>query len=311
MSRRRWTVLVIPDDQNEVRQFNVRRGLLRFAVTGSVIFVVTLISLAAGFFVKEAQQRKVVRLENERLLLTQELDSIQSKLAVLRADLEHLSNRDDLFRLLAGLNPMDQEVRQAGIGGPGMPRIEANPLWRKDRELGAETFATAYDLSSLLRRVNILSESWAEAQKTVLQVEDSLASMPSIWPAQGYLSSGFSTRRWHPLAGAYLPHEGVDISAPQGTPIVATARGTVTRASRHGNYGLTVEIDHGYDRQTLYAHASRLHVRVGQQVERGDIIAEVGNTGRSTGPHVHYEVHVDGRPVNPRRFMVDWGEPQD
>jgi murein DD-endopeptidase MepM/ murein hydrolase activator NlpD len=109
----------------------------------------------------------------------------------------------------------------------------------------------------------------------------------------------------HPLLHRVRPHEGIDISAPRGTPILATADGRVSFVGQRGDYGLMVEIDHGHGIVTRYAHASRTHVRRGQRVERGDKIAEVGATGLALGTHLHYEVRIHGRPVNPMTYILE------
>ena len=119
------------------------------------------------------------------------------------------------------------------------------------------------------------------------------------------MSSGFSRARLHPVYRQYRPHPGVDISAPAGTPILAAAKGTVTVAGYEGGYGLSVEIDHGYGYTTRYGHSSKLLVQRGQSVERGDVIALVGQTGVTTAPHLHYEVRVGGEPRNPLHFVLD------
>ena len=110
--------------------------------------------------------------------------------------------------------------------------------------------------------------------------------------------------RQHPILHVARAHEGLDVSAPMGTPIEAPANGTIVQSGWEAGYGNTITIDHGYGIVTKFAHASRLLVRVGQHVDRGDRIALVGNTGLSTGPHLHYEVHVNGRPVDPRRYIL-------
>ena len=121
-----------------------------------------------------------------------------------------------------------------------------------------------------------------------------------------WLSSSFSRSRWHPLLNVRRPHEGIDISARRGTPVVATADGRVTFADWRPGYGYTVEIDHGNGIKTRYAHNhENLKVRVGDQVRRGDVIAHVGSTGLAKGPHVHYEVLVDGRAVNPEHYRLE------
>ena len=128
--------------------------------------------------------------------------------------------------------------------------------------------------------------------------------MPSIMPTQGWLTSHFASLRRHPILQVSRPHEGIDITAEKGTPIEAAAAGVVTAAGWEAGYGNTVTIDHGYGIVTKYAHASRLMVRRGNRVGRGDKIALVGSTGLATGPHLHYEVHVNGRPVDPLRYVL-------
>lgn len=131
-----------------------------------------------------------------------------------------------------------------------------------------------------------------------------LAATPSLMPTQGWLSSNFSSHRLHPLLGYRRPHLGIDVRAAPGTPIEAPAAGLVIFAEWEGGYGRTVEIDHGWGIITRYAHTSKILVRVGDRVERGEIIALVGQTGLAEGPHLHYEVRLRGQPVDPLRFVL-------
>ena len=123
-------------------------------------------------------------------------------------------------------------------------------------------------------------------------------------PTSGWLTSAFSQMRAHPILHIDRPHEGIDVVAPAGTPIEAPPAGIVTSAGWSTGYGNTITIDHGFGLVTRYAHASRLLVRAGQRVKRGERIALVGNTGLATGPHLHYEVHVNGKPVDPLRYVL-------
>ena len=139
-------------------------------------------------------------------------------------------------------------------------------------------------------------------------VERSTVSIPSRMPLDGArLSSGYGMRN-HPVLRRRRAHKGVDLAAPTGTPIYATADGIVGRADWFSSYGLYISIDHGADLETRYAHMSRLAVAAGDRVQKGDIIGYVGSTGRSTGPHLHYEVRVDGVAVNPIPYMVETEE---
>ena len=130
-------------------------------------------------------------------------------------------------------------------------------------------------------------------------------SVPSRMPLDmAQLTSDYGMRT-HPVLGGKRRHNGVDLAAPTGTPVYATADGTVSRADRFSSYGLYIAIEHGSDIQTRFAHLSRLNVRAGQEVKKGELIGFVGSTGRSTGPHLHYEVRIDGRPVNPVPYMAE------
>jgi murein DD-endopeptidase MepM/ murein hydrolase activator NlpD len=131
-----------------------------------------------------------------------------------------------------------------------------------------------------------------------------LASTPSIWPVRGWVTSGFG-KRLSPFTGRKNLHTGIDIATRHGTVVVAPADGVVTRVTTKYDMGKLVEIDHGYGILTRYGHNSEILVRPGQRVRRGQPIARVGNTGRSTGPHLHYEVRLNGVPVNPMRYIVD------
>ena len=131
-----------------------------------------------------------------------------------------------------------------------------------------------------------------------------LASTPAIWPVRGWVTSGFGYR-FDPFIGEEKIHEGIDISTPIGTPILTPANGVVSFIGNEESYGITLIIDHGYGVSTRYAHLSKVLVRLGQRVRRGDKVAQVGQTGRTTGPHLHYEVRLHGVPVNPKNYFLD------
>ncbi len=124
------------------------------------------------------------------------------------------------------------------------------------------------------------------------------ASVPTLWPTRGFLTSRFGAGRGNRL------HDGIDIAGRPGTPIVAPGDGMVTFTGYKGGYGNTLKLDHGYGIMTLHGHCSKIFVQEGDRVKRGEVIAAVGNTGYSTGPHLHYEVHIDGAPVNPMRYLA-------
>lgn len=159
-------------------------------------------------------------------------------------------------------------------------------------------------LLASLRPAALLAGTFRGASDSLTQQVRRLVSTPSLMPTQGWLTSNFTRRRYHPLLHVVRPHEGIDVRAPVGTPIQAPAAGTVVKAGWEGGYGRTVEIDHGFGIITRYAHTSRIFVNVGQRVGRGELIANVGRSGLAEAAHLHYEVHVSGRPVDPLKFVL-------
>ena len=131
-----------------------------------------------------------------------------------------------------------------------------------------------------------------------------LASTPSVWPARGFVTSDFGTRM-DPYTARRKMHEGLDIATPRGQPVYSPSDGTVSFAGTEGGYGKVLVIDHGNGLKTRYGHVSEIFVRTGERVRKGDKVAAVGSTGRSTGPHLHYEVRVNGTPENPRMFILE------
>jgi murein DD-endopeptidase MepM/ murein hydrolase activator NlpD len=288
-----------------VRQFRMSREAIRVLIALVLFLIAGLSSLATAFLVGAGAGRADARLVAKNEILERELEDMTSRMDTLQFSLEHLSSKDEYYRLLAGLEPLDPEVLMAGIGGPDGDHLETSALFRVDSRAGRRAFSTSMQLNSLIRRARVLSFSWREAQDTLTEKHARLQATPSISPTRGYISSSFTSSRWHPLLDRPRAHTGIDIVAPPGTPVVASANGRVSSAGHRGEYGLLVEVDHGHGVTTRYAHLSRASVRVGQTVERGQQIGAVGSTGLSVGPHLHYEVLVNGQPSNPRRYILD------
>ncbi|GMR12255.1 MAG: hypothetical protein BMS9Abin29_0444 [Gemmatimonadota bacterium] len=309
MSQQRWAFLFIKDAASPVRQFSVpaRAGHYLACFVGGGLLVLT--SLVMIVSTDGWSRLDMVRLTGENAALTAEISGFQSRIRDLESTLDLISDRDARYRVLAGLESLDSEVLQVGVGGPGLATLESGPLWKTNPDAGKATFAASYDLFALARRALLLSESLAEATDSLEAHRDVLLSTPSILPTAGRLTSNFSKARIHPILNKELPHEGIDLSSPKGTAIVAAANGKVTFSGWRSGFGNTVEIDHGFGYMTRYAHASKLLVQKGQNVERGQTIAEVGRTGIATAPHVHYEVRVAGQPQNPLNFVISGAIP--
>jgi biotin carboxyl carrier protein len=300
MSKRKWTIVLVPPGSGASRMIEVSQRLLKAAASAGVVLGLLALALGYGTVSRTVDLERADRLERENAQLAREIGQLQGQLSDLSDTLSTIAQRDVRIRLLANLEPNDPSVQQAGIGGPAGPPValaSAGVLGRRASEVRVE-------LGALIRRANLLAASYDEAGDSLELHRDRLASMPSIMPTAGWLSSAFSRMREHPVLHYARPHEGIDVTAPTGTPIQSPAAATVVAAGWEAGYGNVIELDHGFGIRTKFAHASRVLVRRGERVARGEIIAEVGNTGLATGPHLHYEVHVNGKPVDPLRYVL-------
>lgn len=293
--------MFIPHENHDVRSLHLTRSRLAGLISagaGAAALVVGLALVALGHWAGVGL-RSPVLVENDRL--RQQLGRVEGRVATLSEELEALSDREEELRLVADLPPVPVEVRAVGVGGPG--HLDEPPVFSADVALNDRVGEVSTTLDVLLRRSALVASSFEDARAAIEANHAKLAATPSIWPASGFLSSTYSRHRRHPIFNEVRPHYGIDISARRGSPIVATAAGRVTEAgwkSGHGNY---VEIDHGYGLVTTYSHCSRILVKAGQRVERGEPIALIGSTGFSLAPHVHYEVHEKGAPVDPLKYI--------
>jgi murein DD-endopeptidase MepM/ murein hydrolase activator NlpD len=272
--------------------------------------VVAVVTVAVGFLgftivSKSVDLTRLERLERRNQALVEEIDRTQYSLTVLQDTISAIAFRDQKIRLLAGLDPIDPDVQQAGIGGP-IGTSSARELLLGETAEGQEALQIGLELSSLVRRANLVAASFDAVVDSLESHKSQLERTPSIMPTMGWLTSRFSRQRFHPIHHEARPHQGIDVAAPIGTPIVAPADGRVIdmRTKGTGGYGMMLTIDHGRGLVTRYAHCSKILVKVGQRVRRNEKIALVGKTGIATAPHLHYEVIRHGRPVDPWTFIL-------
>ena len=300
----RWTFLLVRDGHSTIKQYALSSRRLQVLVGGGLLAAIILIGYALTIGVDGYARLRSAQLDTRNTVLQDELQEFQMRVDHLESTLNQIAQNDARFRSIAGLESIDSEVLQAGVGGPGLVGPEAHSLWTIDPSISENLFEVSYDLNQLERRARLLSSSLEEATVSLLAHRDLLESTPSILPTPGWLSSSYSESRMHPIHNRPLPHPGVDISAPKGTSIYAAAKGKVIKAGWIVGYGLTIEIDHGFGYVTLYGHASELVASQGEEVQRGDVIARVGSTGIATSPHLHYEVRVQGIAQNPANFIL-------
>jgi len=301
MAKRRWTVVLVPHNSEPSKILEVSYTVLKVVASGVTLCLGALLLVGYATASRTVDVSRAAKLERENRILARQLGELNGRVASLSDTLSQIGRRDAKIRVLANLEPIDPQVQAAGIGGPApAPR----PLLDSHSETVERAEDIRVDLNALIRRANLLASSFQEAADSLATHTARLAATPSIMPTQGWLSSAFSAMREHPILHLSRPHEGIDVSAPMGSPIEAPAAGVVTVADWESGYGRVVTIDHGFGTVTKFAHCSKLLVRPGQRVSRGERIALVGNTGLATGPHLHYEVHVNGRPVDPLQYVL-------
>jgi murein DD-endopeptidase MepM/ murein hydrolase activator NlpD len=291
MANEFYTLIVVPHAKARFRQIRVPVRLAKWTLTlvGVVGFAVAGVLVHYARITAEIHDLRRLRTENSELLT--KTRTYEENAGKLQAKVLQLQSMVTKLGVMAGLEHSLPEAGTAGVGGAVGMESQAPVL--APRALAA----IDESLTSLTRRSAQLEEFYRD--QTLV-----LASTPSIWPVRGYLSAGFGNRK-DPFTGQRDFHAGIDISTPIGTRVFAPADGVVLSAAVQGAYGNSIMIDHGYGVVTRYGHLEAYAVRAGQRVRRGDLVAFVGNTGRSTGPHLHYEVWVRDQAQNPIHFILD------
>jgi len=274
----------------------------------SVFLVFSTIAVILAFYFIDSPKEKVLRREIEQYKTQYQI--LSEKLNNISAVMKDIQDRDDnIYRVILEAEPISDAERNAGVGGVN----KYSSLEGYDNS--DLLIAVNKKLDKVSRQLYVQSKSYDELFDMAKNKTDMLASIPSIVPiskTKSHLMSGFGYRI-HPIYKTLRMHTGIDFAAPKGTPIYASGNGTV-RAIDHGDfggYGIVCLIDHGYTYQSLYAHLSKLNVRPGQKVKRGEVIGYVGTTGLSVGPHLHYEVLKNGKPINPVNFFYNDLSPEE
>jgi murein DD-endopeptidase MepM/ murein hydrolase activator NlpD len=306
--KKNWTILLVPHDNVKVRDFILTRPVIVLSVIVLCVGIVGAFLLGFGYYTRSISAGKLHNLEKENEALRGKVTDLAALTDNLQSRLQKLDSIEAEYRMIAGLSGIDPEVKKAGIGGPGRNGAVDRELEAIGRDARTKIKTSEESLNALVRQADILQQSLTESVEQLKFFQDRLNHTPSVWPTVGRLTSHYGSRV-HPIFNGIRKHEGIDISAPRGTPVVATADGKVIYARWKLGYGQAIEIDHGYDHRTFYAHLSSIKVRQGQHVKRGEIIGLVGNTGVSTGPHLHYEVKVSSKSTNPLNYILGYTVP--
>lgn len=296
MRLHRWFVTVIPPSNKETHSFGITTGALKAAALFLVVVMILSGLWLAELMSASTWRQKAAELQVENEYLRTKVDRIQSDLATATQRIRTLALKEDRLRQMFGLAEVPEGVRELGVGGVDVPVVGVIPDYQK------QIMALELNLAQLHRMVELGTDTWADAETSLLDRKSRLLHTPTLMPTDGWLSRGFGYQT-DPFSGQRAFHAGVDIACNTGTDIIAPADGVVEYAGWKEGLGIMVKIDHGYGYATIFGHMSRNLARTGDRLRRGDVIGEVGSTGHSTGPHVHYEVWKNGRAENPMQFI--------
>jgi murein DD-endopeptidase MepM/ murein hydrolase activator NlpD len=299
MAKRFYTVLILPDATSAARKLHVTKG-----VVAILSFLMGVSVLAFAFFLYQYVNLNVRLLELKQLRqVASDRNDLAAKVGQLEGELGRLRELDHRLRVVAGVDLGSQQASGLPQGGPAvLSRSVLLEVVKKGTGRLADWVTR--DLEALGREITSRERSFRELMSILEEKRSVLASTPTVWPVRGLLTAGYGYRT-SPFTGKREMHEALDIAAPNGTPIVTTADGVVSYTGALGAFGNVVYINHGHGFTTFYAHVGRISVEEGASVKRGDVIAHVGTSGQTTGPHVHYEVQVGGATVNPLKYIVD------
>ncbi len=295
--KKRYHLLIERSGSSNLEQLEIPSTKLKLGLLAGMVVLITLISLSVFGISEMRVQQRTKGLEAENRLLSEELLLVQSQVDSVIRKVDTIAEQEDALRVRVDLPPLEDEVREAGIG-------TLRPM--EGKRVGDERVENLLSsLDQIERQLSIQRQSFDEIREKIVSNQEKLAYIPSVIPVQeGRLTDGFGYRR-DPFTRQIRFHYGADFAAPQGTEVYATANGRVIKAHRVPGFGKVIELDHGYGYTTIYGHLDEFHVRRGDSVTRGQVIGRVGNTGRSTAPHLHYEVQVEGHPVDPLDYFYE------
>jgi murein DD-endopeptidase MepM/ murein hydrolase activator NlpD len=304
VAKKSYTVIVVSDHDAPVKRYHVQKSYLVQLGVGVLLLVGMILGGTVHYLqvAQDAAENRILRDEN--LTLRTQLKSVRERIEHIGSTLDRVERFDQKLRAVTMLSDPQRNLAM----GPTEPEPGTTSPTTDTQFTQLTTTDTPNALMGRLDRLSAEAtrqeQSLQELQAYFQDQKSLLASTPSIWPARGWVTSDFG-QRLDPYTADRVMHQGLDIAAPHGKEVFSPSDGTVVFAGLEGGYGNVIVIDHGYGIKTRYGHLAKILVKSGEKVKRGAKIAAVGNTGRSTGPHLHYEVRVNGIPQNPRKFILE------
>ena len=302
MASKKTTIVFLPEGSNKIRKINIPNRLI-FILT-CLIFLITLGVgwLIIDYWKIKAQIPELSYLRKKNSTQEIQLIALSKKINQINQKMVKLQEFERKLRVMTNLESSEGQDQFFSLGGSNINNLKSDyQLKEVHKGLIPQMHKS---LENLETEIEVTSISQTELNNFLKDQKSILARTPSISPTDGWFSSGFGYRI-SPFTNRREFHKGLDIGNRIGTPIMAPADGLVVFVGREGNFGKMIAINHGYNLTTRYGHLKKFRVKKGQYVKRGQVIAEVGKTGRSTGPHLHYEVLLNGVPVNPLRYILN------
>jgi murein DD-endopeptidase MepM/ murein hydrolase activator NlpD len=292
MERKYFTFLIFPGTHGKVHKVRLPFYVVHLILAFGLVGITTVVALASSYTRMLLKVSDYNNLRSDRESLKSQYRSLENVVTQTNAKLDSLESLATEVALTYGFG----EARRTSF-----PRSLLVLATQNNPTLDSSFHASLYAFN-LLKTTAIKSPKDQTAPNLLLNSSADPSTMPSIWPVQGQVTAGFG-ERLDPLSGEGAFHAGMDIAAPIGTIVNSTADGIILSAGPDSGYGNAILIDHGSGITTKYGHLSKIFVVVGQEIKRGQVVGAVGNTGRTTGPHLHYEVHVQDTPVNPAKYL--------
>jgi murein DD-endopeptidase MepM/ murein hydrolase activator NlpD len=304
--RKKISLVILSNSGSSVKQLTISTAFLRiFALVCLItlgIFGYDYYLLKIGSIQAQKSEVTISSQSDEIIRQRKQIQGFAEEISDLKAELVELNNFEKKIRIIANIEKTDGQDALFGIGGSIPEDLDTQiPLTQRHNSLLRDMHEQVDQLH--MASVN-QSQGFVSLFNFLKDQQNLLASTPAVRPCQGWTTSRFGYRK-SPFTGRREFHKGYDIANRKGTPIIATADGVVTYSGPKGLLGNMVMIDHGHGMVTRFGHTYKIVVKRGQTIKRGDTIALMGNTGRSTGPHVHYEVHLNGIPVNPEKYILN------
>ena len=299
MAKRSYTILILPDATRSPLRFHISRStLIGIAAMLSGLFLCIFVFILQ-YINMNANMLELNRLRKE----VSHLSLLEEKMQGMQKEVLRLQEFDRKIRIIAQLQPSGLGEPIIGIGGSEQSEkanLAESMKWEKEQLMTR----MEEEITALEGAAKQQESSFSELKHFLENKRTRLSCTPAIWPVRGWLTGGFGYRR-SPFTGHKQLHEGLDIAAGAMTPVIAPADGTVVYSGFMAGWGNILILNHGYGYRTFFAHNARNLASWGKKVKRGEVIAYVGNTGQSTGPHVHYEVHVNGTAQDPLKYIID------